>query len=106
VIAVLERRFLVDQPGLEQRQRRFLVQARAREIYARAGLRYGDLNGLREMRDRTPQRVLRIQMDLFNAFNRVNLGIPVNTINSFNFGQSTFTIATPRVIQFAARFDF
>lgn len=48
----------------------------------------------------------RIQMDLFNAFNRVNLGLPVNTINSFNFGQSTFTVGTPRVIQFAGRFDF
>jgi para-nitrobenzyl esterase len=42
------------------------AQLTAREIYARAGLRYGDLNGLREMRDRTPQRVLRIQMDLFS----------------------------------------
>ena len=48
----------------------------------------------------------RIQMDLFNAFNRVNFGIPVNTITSFNFGHSTFTVSTPRVIQFAARFDF
>lgn len=48
----------------------------------------------------------RIQMDLFNAFNRVNFGLPVNTITSFNFGHSTFTVNTPRVIQFAARFDF
>ena len=48
----------------------------------------------------------RIQMDLFNAFNRANFGVPVNAITSFNFGQSTFTVGTPRIIQFAARFDF
>jgi hypothetical protein len=45
-------------------------------------------------------------MDLFNAFNRVNFALPVNSITSFNFGHSTFTVNTPRVIQFAARFDF
>jgi len=54
----------------------------------------------------TEKYKLRIQADFFNAFNRVNLGTPVTTINSFNFGQSTFTVATPRVIQFAARVDF
>jgi para-nitrobenzyl esterase len=37
----------------------------AGEIYARAGLRYGDLDGLREIRDRDPKRVLLIQMELF-----------------------------------------
>ncbi|HXM36304.1 MAG TPA: TonB-dependent receptor [Pyrinomonadaceae bacterium] len=54
----------------------------------------------------TEKYKLRIQADFFNAFNRVNLGTPVTTINSFNFGQSTFTVSTPRVIQFAARVDF
>jgi para-nitrobenzyl esterase len=37
----------------------------AREMYARAGLDVGDLDGLRALRERTPDRVLRIQMELF-----------------------------------------
>jgi len=47
-----------------------------------------------------------IRADFFNIFNRVNFGIPVATINSLNFGRSTFTVGTPRVIQFAGRFEF
>jgi para-nitrobenzyl esterase len=41
------------------------AQLVAREVYARAGLRYGDLNALRALREREPQRVLQLQMDLF-----------------------------------------
>jgi hypothetical protein len=54
----------------------------------------------------TEKYKLRIQADFFNAFNRANFGQPVNGITAFNFGQSTFTVSTPRVIQFAARVDF
>ncbi len=46
-----------------------------------------------------------IRADFFNIFNRVNLGQPVFTINSSNFGQSTFAF-DPRIIQFVGRFDF
>jgi para-nitrobenzyl esterase len=41
------------------------AQLVAHEIYLRAGLSYGDLDGLRGLRERTPQRVLQIQMELF-----------------------------------------
>lgn len=54
----------------------------------------------------TEKYKVRIQADFFNAFNRANFGQPVNGITAFNFGQSTFTVGTPRVIQFAARLDF
>ncbi|MDX6694899.1 MAG: hypothetical protein QOF02_2502 [Blastocatellia bacterium] len=47
-----------------------------------------------------------IRADFFNIFNRVNFGVPVTTITATNFGRSTFTIGTPRVIQFAGRFEF
>jgi para-nitrobenzyl esterase len=41
------------------------AEAVTRGVYARAGLGHGDLNGLRDVRERTPQRLLQIQMDLF-----------------------------------------
>ncbi|MDX6611410.1 MAG: hypothetical protein QOD75_596 [Blastocatellia bacterium] len=47
-----------------------------------------------------------IRSDFFNLFNRVNFGLPVNGITSPSFGRSTFTVGTPRVIQFAGRFEF
>jgi len=47
-----------------------------------------------------------IRADFFNLFNRVNFGLPVNGITASNFGRSTFTVSTPRVIQFAGRFEF
>ena len=46
-----------------------------------------------------------IRADFFNLFNTVNFGLPGNDINSLLFGQST-TAGTPRIIQFAGRFDF
>jgi hypothetical protein len=45
------------------------------------------------------------RVDFFNLFNHVNLGQPVNTINSFNFGQS-ITAGQSRIIQIAGRFNF
>jgi len=47
-----------------------------------------------------------VRADFFNLFNRVNFGLPVNGITASNFGRSTFTVSTPRVIQFAGRFEF
>jgi len=53
----------------------------------------------------------RVQADFFNLFNNVNLANPNSalgelSITSSTFGQSTSTRGTPRIIQFAARFDF
>lgn len=46
-----------------------------------------------------------VRADFFNIFNRVNLGTPVSDVNSSLFGISTFA-GSPRIIQFAGRFDF
>jgi len=46
-----------------------------------------------------------IRADFFNLFNHTNFGLPVNTINSSNFGQSIDTFA-PRIVQLVGRFDF
>ncbi len=51
-------------------------------------------------------RELRLQADMFNLLNHPNLGLPVNTIGSVNFGQSTFTVSNPRLLQVSARFTF
>jgi len=45
------------------------------------------------------------RVDFFNLFNAVNLGQPVNTINSSNFGQS-IDAGNARIIQIAGRFNF
>jgi hypothetical protein len=54
----------------------------------------------------TESSALQIQANAFNIFNHPNFGIPVGNINSTNFGRSTFTVGTPRVLQLAIRFDF
>jgi hypothetical protein len=46
-----------------------------------------------------------VRADVFNIFNNVNFGQPANDINSGTFGQS-LKAGSPRLIQFAARFDF
>ncbi|HEX8844973.1 MAG TPA: TonB-dependent receptor [Pyrinomonadaceae bacterium] len=47
-----------------------------------------------------------VRADFFNIFNRVNFGVPDGIITNNTFGRSTFTVSTPRVIQFAGRFEF
>jgi hypothetical protein len=54
----------------------------------------------------TEKMRLRIQADFFNMFNRVNFAIPDNQINNDTFGRSLATVGNPRIIQFAARFEF
>ncbi|MFL6334342.1 MAG: carboxypeptidase regulatory-like domain-containing protein [Pyrinomonadaceae bacterium] len=49
---------------------------------------------------------LQLQANAFNIFNHPNFGLPVNNINSAQFGRSTFTVGTPRIMQLAIRFDF
>jgi len=57
---------------------------------------------------------LRLQVDLFNLFNRANLGTPTNSNGAFNssgkaqasFGQITNMVGTPRQLQLGARFSF
>jgi hypothetical protein len=47
----------------------------------------------------------KLQMDAYNAFNRVNLNNPALTLNTSTFGQST-TALTPRVYQAGLKIQF
>ena len=57
---------------------------------------------------------LRLQVDMFNVFNRTNLGTTTNSVGAFNntgahnaaFGQITTIVGTPRQLQLGARFSF
>jgi hypothetical protein len=49
---------------------------------------------------------LKFRADFFNLFNRVNFANPDNAINNDTFGRSLTTADIPRIIQFAARFEF
>ena len=54
----------------------------------------------------TENHRLTLQANAFNIFNHTNFGVPVGNMASTNFGRSTFTVGTPRVIQLAIRYDF
>src|SRR5207237_1386715 len=51
------------------------------------------------------RHVVSIRADFFNMFNRVNLDEPNNSIGDPNFGQS-LAAGSPRIIQFAVRYNF
>jgi hypothetical protein len=48
---------------------------------------------------------LQFRAEIFNVFNRVNLGLPVADLNSVNFGR-IFTAGPPRLTQFALKLSF
>lgn len=48
---------------------------------------------------------IQFRAEFFNAFNRVNLGVPNNTLTSGAFGQIT-SAGDPRIIQFALKYSF
>ena len=45
------------------------------------------------------------RFEIFNVFNRVNLGNPVSALNSSNFGLIT-SASDPRIIQLALKYAF
>jgi len=53
----------------------------------------------------TESRTIQFRGELFNIFNRANLGLPVNDLNSSNFGQIQ-TSSPGRLVQFALKFLF
>ncbi|HEX6718058.1 MAG TPA: TonB-dependent receptor [Pyrinomonadaceae bacterium] len=54
----------------------------------------------------TERTALQLQANAFNLLNHPNFGLPSNNIASSQFGRSTSTVGTPRVIQLAIRLDF
>ena len=54
----------------------------------------------------TERTALQLQANAFNLLNHPNFGLPSNNISSSQFGRSTATVGTPRVIQLAIRLDF
>lgn len=49
---------------------------------------------------------LEFRWEIFNVFNNTNFGVPVTNIFSPSFGQVLSTITTPRLMQFALKFNF
>jgi TonB dependent receptor len=49
---------------------------------------------------------LEFRAEFFNLFNLVNFGNPVNDIASQNFGIITSTSTSPRIVQFALKYNF
>lgn len=62
--------------------------------------------GLHKKFKLTERVALQLQGNAFNLFNHPNFALPVNNINSSQFGRSISTVGTPRVIQLAIRLDF
>ena len=50
-------------------------------------------------------RSMQLRWEIFNVTNHVNFGAPVVSLNSSNFGKIT-SAGDPRIMQFAAKFDF
>ncbi len=49
---------------------------------------------------------LSFRSEFFNAFNRVNLGLPNGTIGNSSFGRVTSTDGGPRILQFSLKAEF
>jgi hypothetical protein len=49
---------------------------------------------------------IEMRIEMFNVFNRVNLGNPNVTFGNANFGRITATAGGPRIMQLAAKYVF
>ncbi|MBS1841827.1 MAG: TonB-dependent receptor [Acidobacteria bacterium] len=75
-----------------------------RNIAQGPGFQQWDFSALKNFRI-TETKTIQFRGELFNIFNRANFGIPVNDINSSNFG--AITSSQPgRLVQFALKFLF
>jgi hypothetical protein len=75
-----------------------------RNIAQGPGYQQWDFSALKNFRI-TETKTLQFRGELFNIFNHANLGLPVNDMNSSNFG--SITSAQPgRLVQFALKFLF
>jgi hypothetical protein len=54
----------------------------------------------------TEQVHLELRLEVFNAFNNVNLALPSGDLSDSEFGHITNTIGGPRTLQLGARLRF
>jgi len=75
-----------------------------RNILQGPGFEQWDFSALKNVRV-TESKTIQFRGEFFNVFNRANLGLPVNDLNSSNFGQIQ-TSSPGRLVQFALKFLF
>jgi len=75
-----------------------------RNIAQGPGFEQWDFSALKNFRV-NENKTVQFRGELFNIFNRANLGLPVNDLNSSNFGQIQ-TSSPGRLVQFALKFLF
>ncbi|HWZ98083.1 MAG TPA: carboxypeptidase regulatory-like domain-containing protein [Candidatus Dormibacteraeota bacterium] len=75
-----------------------------RNIAQGPGFQQWDFSALKNFRI-TETKTIQFRGELFNIFNHANLGLPVNDMNSSNFGQIQ-TSQPGRLVQFALKFLF
>jgi len=75
-----------------------------RNIAQGPGYQQWDFSALKNFRF-TESKTIQFRGELFNIFNHANLGLPVNDLNSSNFGQIQ-TSQPGRLVQFALKFLF
>jgi hypothetical protein len=54
----------------------------------------------------TERQSLQVRVEIFNALNRANFGLPVGTIGAPGFGAAVDTVGPARIIQFALKYNF
>ena len=75
-----------------------------RNIAQGPGFQQWDFSALKNFRI-NENKTIQFRGEFFNIFNRANLGLPVNDLNSSNFGQIQ-TSSPGRLVQFALKFLF
>ena len=54
----------------------------------------------------TTTRQLEVRLEAFNLFNTMNLGNPILTLSSGNFGRIQSISGDPRILQFGIKYGF
>jgi hypothetical protein len=52
------------------------------------------------------ERQIQFRLEAFNVLNRVQLGLPVSSLNAPNFGVITSTAGEARILQLALKYVF
>jgi hypothetical protein len=62
--------------------------------------------GLSRLVTVTQRQVLEFRVEAFNLFNNFNWGNPTTNFDSGQFGRITATAGSPRIMQFAVKYEF